>query len=1555
MNDLQRRIAALPPAKRALLEARLTDLAPERDAGARRRVVPRDRGEPTPLALTQQREWAVGRFRSANNITGALRLEGNIDLPLLGWVLTEIISRHEVLRTTVRTDDRGLPVQEVQPVAAVPTPIVDLSHLPADEQQRDVERRAHADAARPFAPDDPCRLRVSLLRLRDDIHVALFAADHAASDAWSLAIIVDELTALYRAGPDGRRPEPLAVQFGDFAVWQRSRFDEAKGAAEVEHWRAVLSGMPTSVQLPADRPYPAQPTYAAEAHVVHMAPELTARVRAYGEQESASLFTILLAAAAVLLNRHLASDDVVIGSLVSGRTVVETERLIGSFANPVPLRMRPSDDRTLRDIVLQARRTMADALEHQDVPFDRLVDGLGLGREAVRTSFSPLWINVLTVGDTTLELPGLRITPEPLVPATASVDLTLNVMPSGDRLLMQWQYMTELFDAPTVALLAMQFEQVLEQVVTAPDIRVRDVVIGEAASTTADATPERTDGGPGFVELFRRRVAHSPHAPAVVFDGAATSYAELDAMARRIARRLRALGVVRDARVGILVDRSPRMPAAILGVLGSGAAYVPLDPTHPPARLRSTLADAGAAVLVTERHLAPVAQNAGAAVVLLDEPGLLDGPGARDDGAASALASPPADALAYVVYTSGSTGRPKGVMIEHGGLAAFAGDVRDRLGLGATDRFLQFASPGFDVLAEELFPVWLAGGAVVVPAAHLISGEDDLLSLIERERVTVIELPTAYWHEWIRELDRLDQTLPSCLRLVIIGGERVLPERIAAWRRRTDVPLQHVYGLTETTVSSTFFRLDPADPETEWPNLPIGTALPSVRLRVLDRWLRPVPGGGTGELYIGGVTVGRGYVGRPELTAERFVADPDPAQPGERLYRTGDLVRQRPDGMLEFVSRVDAQVKIRGFRVEPAEIEAALVTHPEVADAVVTAPEFAPGDRRLVAYVVGNGAAAPMAAAVRSHLAERLPPHMVPSAVVELDAVPLTANGKVDRDRLPTPDDRRTSSDDGGEPPASPAERRLAEIIAGVVGVAEIGRHDNFFEVGGDSILAIQVVARAQEAGMELTPYDLFAHPTAAALVEVVDTGRTVDAEQGEVTGPVPLTPAQRHFCARLDGDPDHWNSSVLLDLAPGVDPALLRDAVGHVLGHHDALRLRFELDGTDTRARIAPHGDGAPVVVHDFSDTSPSAHDRRLATECADLQRSLDLHDGPMVRVALFQMGGARPDRLAVVAHRLAADVASLRIVLEDLETAVVQLSAGEPLRFLPKTTSWRSWAERLHGYAESAEVQAQRGHWSRLSARSTSRLPGAAIGDETEADARTVVDGLDTVDTTRLLAAAEHHGCSLEALLLAALARALRRWTGQTRHVVDLERHDRPELFDDVDLSRTVGWFSRVHPLLLSAEDDAPEDTLRAVVASLDGVPADGIGWSLLHTASEAAEVRFTYTGAPVDPVSGAFVVVAESVGDDRSPRLPRGPAIEVDAGCMRGALSVRWRFGGRRYAPDVIRDVAAAHLDEVRALSGAAADSATAAFPLARVDRAELEGLIGRLADGGQTHVR
>jgi len=1562
MTDLQHRIAALSPEKRRLLEARLADLTAARGPAPADRITPRDRTRPTPLGFAQQREWAVERFRSANNITGAMRLEGRLDFPLLGRVLTEILDRNEVLRSTVEITRDGIPVQVVQPVTTVPTPVVDLSDLSPQQQRAEVRRCCTAEVLRPFDPADPQRMRVTLLRLAQDVHIALFATDHAASDAWSLSTIAQELATVFSIHTDGRgrslpRPE---IQFGDFAAWQRARFSEERTAAELRHWRETLSGLAGSSAFPTDRPTPARPTFAGRLWSMELSAELSADLGRFGEREGASLFTIMLAACSVLLYRHLEQDDLVIGSLVSGRSRVETEQLIGCFANPLPLRMRLREGQTLREVVRQARYTFTTALDHQDVPFDRVINELGLGREASQTSLSRIWINVLTVPDTIVELPSLHITPEPMDLGMASVDLTLNAFQRADRLALHWAYMTELFDRDTVRLLAEQFHGVLRQLVTAPDTPVGRVELAAPAAVRHPSPAAPTAAETGFVELFQRRVALAPHAPAVVHDGVSTSYAELNRGANRLARQLRARGVGRDTPVGILAERSPLLALAILGVLKAGGAYVPVDPGYPPERIAFMLADANVKVLVTQQPLAAALAGSGIALpeqtVLLEEVSRL----AVDDPAEDLPETPDPAGLAYVVYTSGSTGRPKGTMIEHGSLVTFARDVVDRLGLGAGDRFLQFASPSFDVLAEELFPTWLAGGAVVIPKRHIISGEVDLAELAEQERLTVMELPTAYWHEWARELDRLGRDLPSCLRLVIIGGERVLPERLGLWRR-LGVPLIHVYGLTETTVSSTFFRLDSADPVYEWPNLPIGTPLPSADLRVLDRRLRPTPVGGIGELYIGGISLARGYLGRPGLTAHRFIADPDPSQPGRRLYRTGDLVRLRADGNLEFLSRVDTQVKIRGFRVEPTEISSALLGHPRVAESVVVPYEPAPGDRRLVAYVVAGPAGAPESGELRRFLEDKLPAYLVPSLFIELDALPLNPNGKIDYGRLPAPDTTRPGPAEDFLEPQSPAQQKLAEIIAAVVGLAAISVQDNFFEVGGDSILAIQVVARAQEAGLRLSPYDLFAHPTVADLAEVATGGIAIDAEQGEVTGPAPLAPMQSWFCTAGLQDPGHQNTSVLVELGNPVEPRLLRAAVEQLLLHHDGLRQRFLLNGSRTRVRIAPSGDAAPFEVHDLSDLDPAEQDRRLRDLTAAAQSSLDLAVGPLIRIALIKFGAGRGDRVAVVAHRLAVDSVSMQILLEDLETLVVQLSAGEVVRLLPKTTSWQSWSRRLARYASTTPVQSERDYWSAVAATPAGELPrdiASEATDNTVATARTVTASLDPAATDRLQRAVPGTlNCRVEEVLLAALSRTLGTWSGATRHVIALERHDREPLFDDVDLTRTVGWFSRTHPVTLTCEPGgSPESALAAVQEALHSVPAGGTGWQLLrHDADPVpdapAELSFAYTGRWTEPASGAFTIVADTVGHDESPGARRPYAIEVRAGIRRAELGVSWRYSERVHDRATIERLAMRYLDEVRALidlSRPAAGSGRAQpdFPLAHVDRAQLDDLLSRL---------
>jgi len=1502
MADLQSRIAALSPEQRTLLESRVADLVATRGPGPTERIMPRDRSLPTPLAIAQQREWAIERLRSANNIASSFRVEGELDLELLSRVLTEVTERHEVLRSTVELQGDGTPVQVVHPFTPVPTPVVDLSDLSPSQQREEVHRRGKAEILRPFDQKDPQRLRITLMRLAADTHVALFTTDHAASDAWSLAILVQELVTLYgihRNGGD--RSLPPEIQFGDFAAWQREQYGDARMAAELQHWKRTLSGIPAGLALPTDRPYPARPTFAGDVHNVNLSPEFAADLRRFSERENASLFMVLLAACSVLLYRYLEQDDLVIGSLVSGRDRAETERLIGCFANPLPLRMRLADDQTLREVVHEARDTMATALDHQNLPFDRLIEELGLGRESSQTSLSRMWINVLTVPGSTLELPGLRITPEPIDLGLASIDLTLSAIPRADTLQLQWQYMTELFDADAVVLLADQFQKVLRQIVTAPDTAVRQVELAVAPASTHQ-TPAAAESGveAGFVELFQRRVALAPYAPAVICDGVPTSYADLNRDANLLARHLRTRGVGRETRVGIMVDRSPQLAVAILGVLKAGGVYVPLDPAYPPDRIAFMLADASAQVLVTQQRLAPLLASAGSG--LPDKTVLLDGPSplAGGDADHDLPEAPDLTSLAYMVYTSGSTGQPKGAMIEHRSLVTFARDVVDRLGLGTGDRFLQFASPSFDVLVEELFPIWLAGGAVFIPTQHLISGGGDLTELVERERLTVMELPTAYWHEWVRELDRLGRELASSLRLVIIGGERVLPERLALWWR-LGVPLMHVYGLTETTVSSTFFRLDPADPVRVWPNLPIGTPLPSADLRILDSRLKPVPLGGIGELYIGGISLARGYLGRPGQTAHRFIADPDPAWPGQRLYRTGDVVRQRADGNLEFISRVDTQIKIRGFRVEPMEIESTLSRHPQVAESVVALYEPAPGDRRLVAYVVPRPGAAPSLGELRWFLERELPAYMVPSSFVELGALPLTPNGKVDRDRLPAPDGDRPDLTEEYVAPQSPLQQKLADIVSTVVAVAQVGIHDNFFDLGGDSIQAIQVVARAQEEGIGLSPRDFFEHPTVALLAQAATNANAerVVSRRPPDADPVLSFDQERLWLENQLRPRTSYHVGGRRRLVGPLNVAALEASFRAILARHEALRTRF------------PTVDGRPVQVVDdldenwrlsVADLTDVDGDRAgVALRLMDEQFTtpFDLAEGPLLRCLLIRLSDTE-HQLSVTAHHIISDVWSVGLFGREL-SALYRAGGDVDRAGLPALPiQYRDYSVWQRGWLVGNALESHVGYWRRhlAGAPPALALPTAQLSPGAGGDR--VRSALTKKETATLHDLCRKHGVTSFMAMLASLATVLGRWSGQRDVVIGVSMSDRT----DTGTENLIGFFINTLPLRVDLSGNPTfADLLRRVrQISLDGyahaeAPIDVLVKELQVTRDPRRTPLFQVilNAIELSPVDQIGDISLEAMD---TPQLLSSFDVVFTAQQLRGELLLRLEFNAERY---------------------------------------------------------
>ena len=1125
-----------------------------------------------PLSFAQSRLWFIHQLDPASavyNIPAALAVHGEVDAAVLERVLAEIARRHEALRTVFRVA-AGEPVQVVRPAAGARLQVVELSGHPADARDDAVSRAMREEAARPFDLERGPLFRAALLRVEPGRSILLFTLHHVVADEWSVRVLVREASALYAAFSSGE-PSPLAdlpVQYADYALWQREWLRGEALERRLDFWRERLAGAPAVLDLPTDRARPAAPSDRAGVVRFALPPELSSDLRGLSRREGVTPFMALLSAFCVLLSRWSGQDDVVVGTPVAGRGRVELEDLVGFFANTLAMRTRLSGEPTVRGLLARVREGVLDAQAHADLPFERLVDALGTERRADRT---PLFQAMLTLERAVWESgPRLGDLPvEPLETGTgaAPFDLTLLMRDEGERFTGTAEFRAELWDRETVERMTGHLAVLLAGMAASPDARVSDLPMLTAAERAEllEVPVDSPAPAPSDLllhQLFEAQAVRTPGAPAVVFDGGALTYAALDARAAALAADLRARGIAPEARVAICTRRSPEMAVAILGVLKSGAAYVPLDPSHPDERLAWLLSDSGARVLLTQASLADRFGTFSGDVVVVEAAGNdgADTPAVAVAGC-SLFPVPCSLSLAYVIYTSGSTGTPKGVAVEHRSVVAFAADTAERLDVRPSDRVLQLAAPGFDIVVEELFPAWHRGAAVVLASDGMLS-PGELLETVERHGVTWFDLPTAYWHEWVRHLARTGARIPASVRFVVVGGERIARERLAEWSA-TGVPLVHMYGVTEATVNSTAFRLEPGADGSRRDSLPIGRATGGARLYVLDGAMQPLPAGVPGELWIGGAGVARGYLGRPALTAGRFLPDPFSGAAGARLYRTGDRVRRLASGDLAFLGRVDQQVKVRGFRVEPGEVGAALLAHPGVRECVVVAREDAPGESRLVAYVAGSAPADEL----RGRLRARLPAHMVPAVFVPLAALPLSANGKVDRAALPAPEAPARAP---GRAPRTATERLVAEVWADVLGVERVSADDNFFDLGGHSLLLVRVHARLSERlGAEVPIAELFQHATLASLAAYLDScgapaapgvrrgARTTPRSAGrDEAGDYGMAIAVVGMSGRFPGARDldeFWRNlrggvdcvATLTDeelLAAGVPPAALRD-----------------------------------------------------------------------------------------------------------------------------------------------------------------------------------------------------------------------------------------------------------------------------------------------------------------------------------------------------------------------------------------------------------------------------
>ncbi|WP_372340003.1 amino acid adenylation domain-containing protein [Pseudomonas sp. Leaf58] len=1501
------------------------------------------------LSYAQQRQWFLWQLEpagSAYNIPTALRFRGALDLAAVQRSFETLIQRHEALRTTIGEEDGQL-MQVIHP--SLPFQLARQALGAVDEQA--LQAQVAWEVQQPFDLVHGPLLRVKLLELVQDEHVLVLTLHHIVADGWSMPLLIDEWVRLYEGYSQGREVvlAELPIQYADYAIWQRAWMDAGERERQLAYWTAQLGDDHPVLELSTDRPRPALQSYRGERVNVELGEALSQSLKQLAQRQAATPFMLLLASFQVLLHRYSGQAEVRVGVPIANRNRVETERLIGFFVNTQVMRAEFDTQLTFTELLAQVRQRALDAQVHQDLPFEQLVDALQPERSLSHSPLFQVMYNHQTRGKgERRSLPGLEVESLQWNVHAAQFDLTLDSFEHEQGISATLTFATDLFDASTIQQMARHWLNLLHGIVANPGQRVAELPLlddGERQqivqgwNDTQAAYPDER----GIHQLIEAQVVATPHAPALVFGEQTLTYAELNRRANRLAHCLRQQGVGPDVLVGIAMARSLEMVVGLLGIVKAGGAYVPLDPEYPQDRLRYMFEDSGIALLLTQSHLRE-------ALPIPSGLRSLDLDTERLDGYSDA--NPNIDVaplnLAYVIYTSGSTGRPKGAGNSHQALVNRLWWMQKAYGLDASDSVLQKTPFSFDVSVWEFFWPLMTGARLVVaqPGAH----RDPQLLV---ETINHYGISTLHFVPSMLQAFMTHEAVESCrsLKRVVCSGE-ALPAELArhTLQRLPAVGLYNLYGPTEAAIDVTHWTCQ-AD---ESISVPIGQPIDNLKTHILDASLQPAVRGSAGELYLGGVGLARGYHQRPALTAERFVPDPFSAH-GGRLYRTGDLARYRADGVIDYAGRIDHQVKIRGLRIELGEIEARLLELPSVQEAVVLAQD-GPSGKQLVGYVVPADSTQDEGAvrdSLREALKASLPDYMVPAHLLLLDKLPVTPNGKLDRKALPQAD----ASQLQGEyiAPQSALEQQIAAIWADVLKLERVGLSDNFFELGGDSIISLQVVSRARQADIRFTPKQLLQHQTVQGLASVARRSEVQALEQGAVSGPLPLIPVQQWFFEQALAVRDHWNQSVLLEPRQALDARLLSMALGNLHAHHDLLRLNaWQRDG-HWQAAI-----GAPVST-ELLWVRECADGEALERLAGQAQRSLSLAQGPLLRTVLATLADGS-QRLLLVIHHLVVDGVSWRILLEDLQQAYQALALGQPARLPAKTSSFKAWAEQLQAYAASPTLQHELHYWRDQLTDASDALPcDHPHGENRQKHAATVSTRLDPAWTRKLLQQAPAaYRTQINDLLLTALARVVSRWTAQPQVLVRLEGHGREDLFDGIDLSRTVGWFTSMYPVKLSPQPELAS-SIKTIKEQLRAVPNKGLGYGVLRylAAGEGQEslaalakgaIVFNYLGqfdGSFDQQASLFKPAKESAGQNQDEDAPLSGLLALNGQVYGGELTLGWTFSREVFDPATIQHLADAYAEELQALIGHCCQANTRGltpsdFPLARLNQVQLDCL-------------
>jgi amino acid adenylation domain-containing protein/non-ribosomal peptide synthase protein (TIGR01720 family) len=1480
-----------------------------------------------------------------------------------------LVSSHEILRARFDWENIERPQQEILEKVRVPFLVRDAQAGSEAEQRSRLEQFLKEDRLQGFELNTAPLLRFTLFQWGGASFSLVWTFHHALLDGRCFPILLRQLFEAYEKPAPELRPGAVDSAFRQHVDWLQNQDHEQAGP----FWRNYLDSFSAPTTLVVDHKAVEFEFPQGEAWE-YLGMQTTSRIRQYAESNDLTMNSVVMGAWSILLHRYSGETDIVFGATRACRksSGAEAADAIGLYINTIPVRVKLTEDSPVLTLLqdLRSQWLTFRSVENTPLAFAKSQSQIPASQPLFETL---LVFEKYRLDDVMSSLGGKWSHRRVELHELTNFPITLAAY-DGAKLSFKIEFDRRRIGEEAARRMLGHLRCLLEDIANEPNRTVGDLELLHADEKRTLVVefnrhePQRQrpqlpmDGGATLHGLFEDKARQQPDRVALTCDGLSLTYSELNRRANCLAHRLIHLGVGPDVLVGLSLERSSNLVIAILAVLKAGGAYVPIDLAYPAERLKFIVEDAQAAVLVTERKLALSLPATTAEVICVDEPAGVDGGHSIYDNPSTASC---ADNLAYVIYTSGTTGKPKGTLITHRNVVRLFASTEHWFHFNESDVWTLFHSSAFDFSVWEIWGALLYGGRLVVVPFLTSRSPESFFELLQREQVTVLnQTPSAF-----RQLIQVEESRANdvlALRYIIFGGEALEMESLRPWFARhgdQQPQLVNMYGITETTVHVTYRPLSQNDLDS---GSVIGIPIPDLQLYILDSRKRPVPIGVPGEMYVGGAGLALGYLRQPALTEQKFIPNHFGSGTSSKLYRTGDLARFLPGKEIEYLGRIDDQVKIRGFRIELGEIEAVLRQHPEIREVSVMAREITPGTKQLVAYIVASIPRIDLTG-LREFLKKKLPEYMVPAAFVFLSTLPLTNNGKIDRKALPQPEPERPSLSENFVAPRDQVEEKLARIWAKVLRVERVGVNDNFFELGGDSILSIQIIALARRQGIRLTPKQLFENQTIQELCRVAAIERQADVPQEDLIGDFALSPIQHWFFEQNLDEANHYNQAFLLDVLAPLNQEVLAQAVSRVESHHDALRLRFAQSGGAWRQHYSLAPKPASLEYVDLAGGTAESRAQVIQEASMAAQARLDLSEGPIWRAVYFNFGTNQPGKLLLVVHHLAVDGVSWRPLLEDLEAAYTQIAEGQPPKLPSKTASFKKWADELSQYANSDGLKAELSHWIRQGATVTEQSTAKANSPLTnvepgiESDAQTLVRSLSRQETLKLVqhAPAFYHS-QINDVLLAAFALGWQRWSGENSVDLALEGHGRESLSNELDLSRTVGWFTSIFPVHIEIPPGVGPDNLSACVANvagqLAGIPQKGVGYGILRYLSgkkdllSVAEpnVLFNYLGQ-FDRALNDSHLFRFGNGDSgpwHGPRQRRRYAVEVNCIVINDEMQIRWTFPASSKA-----SMEALALSFLQSLEGLIAHCdlsrdnhhTQADFPLVTIDRSVFDRLL------------